>query len=433
MAKLSDLSLDELYDRPKITTAVKTAIMLKEDFSKVAPRWCDKVCSLGCKNPPTDTGILNTSKVDILFIQSHDALDDTKFGKSGERIEHSHRSILNYIVKKAQDEEGVPFLNFGISNVTKCKITGASVKKGKPPSATHLLKCSPYLLEEIKLRKPKVIVSLTTESSKALGSKLSNSRNCGEFEYVTVDGVQIPMVVTLHPKALIMLRQNSSGAFWGPDFYTIIKNDVRKALRIFEGKLKVPNLDASLEEAKKKIIVCRSINQVKFWAEKLKEIGRDGSVLSFDIETTGLDAYAEDAKILTVQFGWRREVDGVIVSIVIPLWHRENTGYSADEAWTHLVEILTDENIRKIGHNVKFDIIYVMRTKGVRLKGLLFDTMLMLHSIDSGQQGMYGLKRNVWNHLPESGLGGYEDKLPKLAKKKKSGEEEEDSEESEEE
>ena len=37
MAKLSDLPLEDLYARPKITAAVRSAIMLKEDFSKMTP------------------------------------------------------------------------------------------------------------------------------------------------------------------------------------------------------------------------------------------------------------------------------------------------------------------------------------------------------------------------------------------------------------
>lgn len=429
MAKLTDLSLEDLYNRPKITAAVRSAIMLKEDFSKKSENWCNKICTLNCKNPPSGTSIINSSRVDILFIQSHDALDDLKFGRSGERIETTHRNILSYIIKKAQDEEGIPFLNFGISNVTRCKITSADIKKGKPPSTVHLIKCSPYLLEEIQQRKPNVIVSLSTEATKALGSKLSNSRDCGEFEYIEVGGVKIPLVVTLHPKALVMLRQNSSGAFWGPDFLTVIRNDVRKAIRIMQGTLKVPVLDEALERAKKDIIICRSENQVKFWADKIYEIGRNGSVISFDTETTGLDPYDPSAKLLTIQFGWRREVDNKIVAVVVPLWHRENKAYDPQKAWDLLSKILTDPEVKKIGHNVKFDVIYIMKTTGVRTAGILFDTMLMLHSMDSGQQGMYGLKRNVWTHLPETGLGGYESKLPKLTKKKSSSNDEEELEE----
>jgi hypothetical protein len=42
--------------------------------------------------------------------------------------------------------------------------------------------------------------------------------------------------------------------------------------------------------------------------------------------------------------------------------------------------------------------------------------MLILHNINSGLNKNYGLKRAVWDWIPHTGLGGYEDKLPKLTK-----------------
>jgi hypothetical protein len=47
---------------------------------------------------------------------------------------------------------------------------------------------------------------------------------------------------------------------------------------------------------------------------------------------------------------------------------------------------------------------------------MAFDTLLVLHSLDSGAQGTYSLKTAVWDIVPWTGLGGYEDLLPKLTK-----------------
>ena len=65
----------------------------------------------------------------------------------------------------------------------------------------------------------------------------------------------------------------------------------------------------------------------------------------------------------------------------------------------------------KVGHNITFDICFLAATTGVRLKGTILDTLLALHSLDSGIKGCYGLKPAVWDYLPDSGLGGYEDLL----------------------
>ena len=67
MAKLSTLSLDDLYNKDKKTKAVELAIIEKSDFSKINDRYCKNICKLKCKANNTVT--LLTEKVDILIIQ----------------------------------------------------------------------------------------------------------------------------------------------------------------------------------------------------------------------------------------------------------------------------------------------------------------------------------------------------------------------------
>lgn len=430
MAKLTSLPLEDLYAKPKITAAVANAIMSKEDFSKGCAAWCEKVCTRKCKNPPADSILVPSDQVDILIIQSHDALPDVKFGRSGEMLEKKNRSILHHLMNKAIEQSGIAKLpRFAVTNLSKCQIQAGDLKQGKAPSSIVLSKCKPYLLAEIARRRPKVIVTLTTEVTRALGSKRSNTRNAGEISWVELGDCRIPLVTTLHPKILVMLRQNSSGAFWGPDFYRVIIRDFHKALDLVAGKLRVPLLEQALKNASDRITICRSLVEVRRACNLVEELGHDETVISFDTETTSLDRYWSGAKIITIQFGWRDPSTGLATAVVIPLWHRKNTWFNPDIAWNYVSRILLSDKIMKIGHNAKFDITYIATTTGVRVKGLLLDTMLLLHSLESGVQGMYGLKKAVWDRLPGSELGGYEDKLPKLTKPKKATEAEEEEEE----
>ena len=417
MAKLIDMSLQDLYAKPKITSTVANAIMLKEDFSKGCATWCDKVCTLKCKNPPSASVLVPTDHVDILVIQSHDALPDVKFGRSGDRIEKKNRDIINHLMNRAREETGYS-PRFAVTNLTKCQIQAGDMKSGKGPSVLTLNKCRPYLLAEITARKPKVIVTLTTDATKALGSKRSNTRGAGEITWVEVGEAKIPMVTTLHPKILTMLRQNSSGAFWGPDFYRVIIRDFAKAIGLIHGTVRVPLLEQALADASGRIKICRNLPEVRRACALVTELGENGSIISFDTETTSLDRYWEGAKVITIQFGWRNEETGKSEAVVIPLWHRKNVWYNANVAWRYVAPLLTNDKILKIGHNAKFDITYIATTTGVRVQGLLLDTMLLMHSLDSGIQGMYGLKKAVHDRLPWTELGGYEDKLPKLTKPK---------------
>lgn len=414
MASLSTISLSDLYAR-KITSTVEVEIQKKEDFSKQSPNWCNLVCKLKCKNPPLGENIFPKREVDILIIQDFKAFDDPKFNKSGARIEAKHLAVIDHFAKLAlRDTEG-RLLEVGVTNLLKCQIREDDIKKGKAPTDTILQKCKPYLLEEIRQRKPKVIISLSTSVTKGLGMKKKSNYN--ERGEIVMSDLGVPVVITAHPRILMMLRQNSSGKMWGPDFYSVVLRDFKKAAALVNGTLVIPSLEEALATARKQIHIARSIEQVIMFKNIIVEKGQAGAIFSFDTETSSLDPYLPTAKLITAQFGYRNE-EGVIEVFVFPLWHRHNVWYEADDAWPHLREVLLDPYIRKIGHNLKFDIIYTYVTTGVRPIGILFDTMLMLHAINSGLQGMYGLKKAVHDWIPELGLGGYEDCLPKITRSK---------------
>jgi hypothetical protein len=411
MAKLETLSLTDLYSR-KITASVEAAIMLKEDFSKKAPDWCNKVCRLSCKNPPV-RNIVSTDQVDVLIIQDYSAFDEPRFRKSGSVVENSHRTVIDQLAVnafKATDDHSK--LTYSVTNLLKCGLQGGDIKKGKAPTDTVIMKCRPYLLKEIELRKPKVIISLNTSVTKAMGLKKTNYGNRGEiFNNV---------VFTLHPRTLLMLRQNSSGKFWGPDFYDIIQRDFHKAAALARGQLRNPDLLGSIAKHKRQIKTAKSIEDVIAFTTELQAAGEEGRIISYDTETNTLDPFAVDAKILTMQFGYRNSETGFIHVFVFPMWHRENNFYDPVEAFDYIRPILEDSRIPKVGHHMKFDVLmtYTVTRRFTgdpcRIVNVAYDTMLLLHAKDSGTQGNLGLKQAVWDYLPDLELGGYEDMLPSL-------------------
>jgi hypothetical protein len=415
MAKLENISLLELYDR-KITSSVEKEILKKEDFNVQAASWCEKVCKLKCKNPPIGE-MFKSDIVDVLIIQDYSAIDDVRFRRSGIDIEKKHRSIIDHLTKSTlayydDNKEKVSY-TYDVTALIKCRIQDDDIVKGKAPAETVLMKCKPYLLQEIQVRKPKLIISLNTSVTKALGLKKSNYRDCGDI--VEYEG--IPVILTLHPRILLMLRQNSSGAAWGPDYYSIVEHDFVKAAWILNKGLKVPNLDAALERVQPQTHIARSMKDVIEFCNILTEAGLAGYIESLDTETTGLDPWAVDARLITIQFGYRNPETNLIDAYVFPLWHRHNIWYDSDEAWKLISPILINENIKKVLHNAKFDLLYIEITKGIRVRGVLFDTLLLLHAINSGVQGFYGLKSAIGYWLPDLELSGYEGKLPKLTKK----------------
>lgn len=401
MKKAITLTLQELYNSSKITASVEDAIKAKENFSRVQYEYCNKICKLKCKS--FEDVRLDSSHVDILIVQDHAAIRDGY--KSASRIEDVHKNIIEKLCEIHFSD-----LTYRLTNALKCQLRDEDLVKGKPPSVVVQSKCHPYLQKEVDSAKPRVIISLGSNATKALGyTKKSNYTNRGEI----LDG---KVVLTLHPKITTMIRQNSSGAMWGPDYWEVISNDFAKAAKLARGELVIGALLDCVQDHKQNIWVTRSMEDVLVAASEILSLS-SSKVISFDTETTGLDRYADDAKLLCIQFGYKT-AGGVRRAIVIPLWHRENKYYDPNLAWDYVKEILVGPQ-PKIAHNGKYDILYIYETTKVRVKNLMTDTMLALHNLNSGAQGCYGLKVAVWDHLPDLGLSGYEDLLPKLTKPSK--------------
>lgn len=405
MARLKDMTLDDLYNRPKITKTVLDNIIAKEDFAKINPRYCEAACLLKCNN--RESVYTDHRPVDIIILQSHDAPPDK--WKSSERLERNYGEIIAFLAKKH-----FPDASWRRVNVLKCAVDESNLEGKKELTQTKITRCSPYALEEIRKSGAKVIISLTTPATKAVGlEKYSNYSNRGEIHISPT--LDIPVVVTLHPKVTTMIRQNASGQMWGPDYFGALERDFAKAGRLVRGELTLKDLNESIKEVAEQITVCRDIDEVRHWVNHIMSLP-SGTVISWDLETRSLCPWHPQAKILTTQFGYRRP-DGKIHAVVIPLWHRANKFYNPDIAWKILEPLLT-RGPKKVGHNIKFDIKYTAVTTGVRATNIAFDTMLLLHDINSGLLRNFGLKRAVWDWIPESGLGGYEDLLEEAQKAK---------------
>jgi uracil-DNA glycosylase family 4 len=409
MAKLSTFSLEDLYSREKKTRAVELAIIEKSDFSKINEQYCTTICKLKCKTN-SEVPIL-TSQVDVLIIQDHRS-PDGKFDRKPGQQDYIQAGVIDFIAKNS----GLKGLTYRVTSLLKCAASKEDFPAGKPPTQTVLQKCFPYLHQELVATKPKVIISLGTATTKALGlSTKSNTGNRGEIAFSQYG----PVVITLHPRILTYIRQNARGAagMWGPDYLKVIERDFEKARKVATGEIKytASTLKESVAEIERsRIKIARSLEDVSAIVKTIDDLDPN-AVISFDTETTSLDPLDTTLRLLTIQFGWRDVKTGQIRSGVIPLYHRDNKAYDADMAWDILSPILTGPRA-KVGHNSKFDILVIYWSKKVRVRNVKFDTLLMLHSLESGTQGCYGLKAACWDHLADKGYAGYENELGDIKK-----------------
>jgi DNA polymerase-1 len=102
-------------------------------------------------------------------------------------------------------------------------------------------------------------------------------------------------------------------------------------------------------------------------------------VISIDTETTSTSP--RWAEIVGYSFAWK-EGEGYYVPVRAPAGEPR---IDAAEAIAALKPVLEDPQVRKIGQNIKYDMI-VLRSAGVELAGVEFDTMVASYLIDAGER-----------------------------------------------
>lgn len=391
------MTLDDLYTKVaeagKATPSVFLRISSMEDFSSINPRYCEAVCRIPCKKSYNEI-MLKKRESDVVILLNEKSRD----GKW--RPGHAEDKVYNDMIYHLMGRE-IPGATYQVLHATKCR----PEKDTKKITLTQTKACFNYLHNELAAIKPKVIIATSTECLKALGmTKATMKKNLSEIVYWN----DIPVIVTLHPRVTTMIRQNASGAFWGDDFFELIRRDFHKAHLILQGTVQKKTPEEAIAELKtnKQLVLCTTLDSVRDLCDRLANLPSN-VVISWDTETTGLDPWAPDARFLCHQFGVRGS-DGKVYAYIIPLWHKDNDFYNPNEAWVHVKRVL-ESQVTKVGHHGKFDLKYTRVTTGVNVVNYVFDTMYASHSLCSGLQGTYGLKKAVWDWLPDSGLGGYED------------------------
>jgi DNA polymerase I len=131
------------------------------------------------------------------------------------------------------------------------------------------------------------------------------------------------------------------------------------------------------------------------------ELLKEQKIFSIDLETTSLESHL--AEIVGISFCFKETE-----AYYLPLAHfdsRENQ-VALTDALKELKIILEDENIFKVGQNLKYDI-SVLLSYDIDFKGIAFDSMIAAYLIDPDRRG-FGLDALARLHLGRENIK-YED------------------------
>ncbi len=134
-------------------------------------------------------------KADLMFVgegpgKTEDETGRPFVGKAGE--------LLTKIIEKGIQ---IPRKEVYIANVVKCRPTvEMKGEKDRPPDYEEVQSCSPFLIRQIELIMPKIIVALGNPASQFfLNTKIGVTKLRGKVYYYK----SIPIIVTYHPSYVL--------------------------------------------------------------------------------------------------------------------------------------------------------------------------------------------------------------------------------------
>jgi uracil-DNA glycosylase family 4 len=299
--------------------------------------------------------------------------------------------IIGEAPGEREDQKGIPFVgdagsllrnaliefgftdeNTAFTNVVRCRPVGNKITK------KAINYCSRFVLEDIeKLNAPIVFLHGNVPLNAVLGQT-----GISQWNGVPVEKERL-YVPLFHPAYI--LRNSNATDEW------------------------LAGMLGALEGTEKKKKFNRTFPKILEDIQAMKDQLAECEYISYDVETSSLDAFSENSSIISVSLA------GGDYSYAFPIDHPESW-WNRESSYKHmserdavvqtLTDILLDHDGHVIGHNIKFD---QMQTFG-NLDFMFAsggDTMLVSHLLDS-RQGIHGLKRLAGINL---GMYEYEQEL----------------------
>ncbi len=151
---------------------------------------------------------MGDEKADWLFVGSWPTEDDEV---QGQPFAGQAGQLLDNMLTAIQLKRGE---NVYLANIVKCS---GSIVRG--PQADEIAQCLPYLMRQIQLLQPKIIVALGHAVATTLlatdKERSSMLNQVHDFNFMADDGSQhtIPLIMTYHPAALLLTPLNKAQAW----------------------------------------------------------------------------------------------------------------------------------------------------------------------------------------------------------------------------
>lgn len=275
-------------------------------------------------------------------------------------------SVLNWFLTSS----GFDLSDVLLTNTVRCR-----PPKNRDPAIAEIKACQEWLLEEIKQHQPKVIMLLGLKALKLFNLNKQggmNSLHGQVFEKKLPswpDGPTFKVIPTYHPASFLHSPN--------PKKKRRVLEDFILARKLAFGNK--PPKD-SYYKAEHKVI--KDVGHLRDVVEEIRAAG----LYSVDTESVSLGYRKYPMRTIQLSIGkgktwvlpmYIHDPDGIDWKLT-PAWEPEGRKLVIDA----LSSLFSDERMQVIGQNIKYDLNVIRYWTGLRIKGWLWDVMLLHHLLD---------------------------------------------------
>ena len=282
----------------------------------------------------------------------HAVMDYDKLGESPVLfLSDSLKYRLGNVVAFSKAEYKLIKSIYKESFVCAASVKCPSVKEGDM-SPDNMNLCRVHLEATIDKVKPKLVFPCGNLAMKMLVKKSGITGKRGKsYEYTTPNGHSCMVVPLIHP-------------------YTVIREPSHRFL--FEIDIQNAYEKYLLGKRSKDNFSYKTLMKIDEVADLATQLQDSSETLAVDLETTGLNFLKDN--IMTIAISTKDD------TWVIPLDHKDSPHKDSVSVWILLQEILENPKSKKIFHNAKFDLKFLIN-HGIFTKNV-WDTKIMHHFID---------------------------------------------------
>lgn len=320
--------------------------------------------------------VLGPHQYDLMVIGDGPAQDDDNAGMIFQ--DNPGKMVIDFLQKAGAD-----LSRTWMTKITRCR---PRVAKGKlrKPSVSEITTCrDAYLLEEIKLIQPKVVICIGTTAMKAFnglkGVGQLNTIHGRIFEEKFAgweDSPTFKVIPTINP-AVFFFKPNDK-------LKARVGNDYRRAVQVVNGETPT---EYFIPEGWHLI---DSEEKLEWLAQQIEAAGYMG----WDTESPHLK-YMK-CPIMSFSFAWGWEPNQCAV---LPIYMHDPDApkeqefhlkpafglLNPDAVTRFLKRIMENPMLHKAAHNYKYDFNVLRKHYGIKVAGVLYDTMVLAHLLDENQ------------------------------------------------